>query len=182
MDTMILLILVGVVIAWVVFMYNSLVRLRNRVQEAASDIEVQQKRRYDLIPNLVEIVKGYAKHEDSVFTKVTEARTKAMGITDGKEKLVAENMLSGALKSLFAVSEAYPDLKANQNFLSLQAELSDTENKIQASRRFYNANARDFNTRIEVFPSNLLASTFNFKKVEFFDAEPAAEQPVSVKF
>lgn len=176
------LIFIGVVVAWAVFAYNGLVRLKNRVKEAWSDIEVQLKRRYDLIPNLVESVKGYAKHESGVFEKVTEARTRAMGATSGKEKVGAENALSGALKSLFAVAEAYPQLKANENFAKLQEELSDTENKIQAARRFYNSNARDMNTSIETFPSNIMARIFNFEKVEFFDAEPAAEQPVSVKF
>ena len=182
MNNTFFLIFVGVFIAWAVFVYNGLVRLRNRVKEAWSDIEVQLKRRYDLIPNLVETVKGYAKHESGVFEKVTEARTRAMNATAGKEKLGAENMLSGALKSLFAVAENYPQLKANENFGKLQDELSDTENKIQAARRFYNANALDLNTSIETFPSNILARVFNFIKVEFFDAEPEAEKPVSVKF
>ena len=179
---MIFYIVIGIVIVWAVFVYNGLVRLRNRVQEAASDIEVQQKRRYDLIPNLVETVKGYAKHESGVFEKVTEARTRAMGAPSGKEKVGAENALSGALKSLFAVAENYPQLKANENFGKLQDELSDTENKIQAARRFYNTNARDLNTSIEMFPSNMMARIFNFSKVEFFDAEAEAEKPVSVKF
>jgi len=152
------------------------------VQEAASDIEVQQKRRYDLIPNLVETVKGYAKHESGVFEKVTEARTRAMGAPSGKEKVGAENALSGALKSLFAVAENYPQLKANENFGKLQDELSDTENKIQAARRFYNTNARDLNTSIEMFPSNMMARIFNFSKVEFFDAEAEAEKPIKVSF
>ncbi len=182
MDNMIFFIVLGIIIAWAVFSYNGLVRLRNRVREAWSDIEVQLKRRYDLIPNLVETVKGYAQHESGVFEKVTEARARAMGAANGKEKVGAENALSGALKSLFAVAENYPQLKANENFGKLQDELSDTENKIQAARRFYNSNARDFNTSIETFPSNLMARMFNFEKVEFFDAEPAAEQPVSVKF
>jgi len=179
---MIFYIVIGIVIVWAVFVYNGLVRLRNRVQEAASDIEVQQKRRYDLIPNLVETVKGYAKHESGVFEKVTEARTRAMGAPSGKEKVGAENALSGALKSLFAVAENYPQLKANENFGKLQDELSDTENKIQAARRFYNTNARDLNTSIEMFPSNMMARIFNFSKVEFFDAEAEAEKPIKVSF
>ena len=179
---MILFILIGIIIAWAVFSYNNLIRLQNRVKEAWADIEVQLKRRYDLIPNLVESVKGYAKHESGVFEKVTEARARAMGASSGKEKAGAENMLSGALKSLFAVAENYPQLKANENFGKLQDELSDTENKIQAARRFYNTNTRDLNTSIETFPSNVMARMFNFSKAEFFDAEPAAEQPVNVKF
>lgn len=182
MNDIFFLIFIGVVVAWVVFAYNGLVRLRNRVREAASDIEVQQKRRYDLIPNLVETVKGYMKHESGVFEKVTEARSRAMGASTGKEKVGAENALSGALKSLFAVAENYPQLRANENFGKLQDELSDTENKIQAARRFYNSNSRDFNTSIETFPTNIIARVFNFVKVEFFDAEPEAEKPVSVKF
>ena len=175
-------ILVGAAIAWLIFTYNRLVTLRNRVKEASSDIEVQQKRRYDLIPNVVETVKGYAKHEDKVFTQVTQARAAAMAATDPKAKLEAENMLSSTLKSLFAVSEAYPELKANQNFLHLQQELTDTENKIQAARRFFNTNVRDYNTSLETFPTNLIASNFGFSPVEFFDAEPESEKPVAVKF
>src|SRR3989338_659115 len=181
---MIFYIVIGIVIVWAVFVYNGLVRLRNRVQEAASDIEVQQKRRYDLIPNLVETVKGYAKHESGVFEKVTEARTRAMGAPSGKEKVGAENALSGALKSLFAVAENYPQLKANENFGKLQDELSDTENKIQAARRFYNTNARDLNISIGTFPSNLIARWFHFGTKEYFDLadNDAAQQPVAVKF
>lgn len=182
MDGLIIVIVALVVVAgWLVMAYNRLVTLRNRAQEASSDIEVQQKRRYDLIPNLVETVKGYATHEKGVFEKVTEARSHAMSAT-GKEKAGAENMLSNTLKSLFAVAEAYPDLKANQNFLELQRELSDTENKIQASRRFYNSNVRDLNTKIETFPTNLIAGMFGFAKMEFYDAEEEAEKPVKVSF
>src|SRR3989338_7224032 len=151
--TISLLILIGLLAAWLIVTYNSLIRTRNRVDEAWSDIEVQLKRRYDLIPNLVSTVKGYAAHESGVFEKVTAARTAAMGATSQHDRLEKENMLSSALKSLFAVAEAYPDLKANQNFLSLQNDLSDTENKIQASRRFYNGNVRDFNTKLQVFPT-----------------------------
>lgn len=175
--------LVLVVIAiWVVFVYNSLVRLRNRAKEAWSDIDVQLKRRYDLIPNLVEAVKGYMAHERQVFEKVTEARARAMG-AGGKEKAGAENMLSGALKSLFAVAENYPQLRASENFHKLQDELSDTENKIQAARRFYNTNVRDLNIKIETFPSNTIARIFNFQKMEFFGGlEEAERAPVKVKF
>lgn len=178
-------IVLGIIVLWVVFIFNSLVSLRNRTQEAWADIEVQLKRRYDLIPNLVNTVKGYATHESSAFENVTKARTAAMGVQGATEgHAQAENTLTGALKSIFAVAEAYPDLKANQNFLSLQAELSDTENKIQASRRFYNANVRDLNTKIESVPSNIIAGTFNFKKMEFFDLadDDAAQKPVEVKF
>jgi len=175
-------IILAVVVVWVVFAFNRLVTLRNRAKEAASDIEVQQKRRYDLIPNLVETVKGYMAHESGVFEKVTEARTRAMSAAPGADKAGAENVLSGALKSLFAVAENYPQLKANENFSKLQDELTDTEDKIQAARRFYNGNVRDLNTRIQVFPSNLIASMFGFAPMEFFDAEPEAEQPVKVKF
>jgi LemA protein len=152
------------------------------VDEAWSDINVQLKRRYDLIPNLVSTVKGYAAHEKEVFEKVTEARTRAMGAGTANDKAQAENMLSGALKSLFAVAEAYPDLKANQNFLELQRELTDTEDKIQAARRFYNGNVRDFNTKIEVFPNNLIAGMLHFTKREFFGIEEEEKEPIQVKF
>lgn len=178
-------IILGIIVLWAIFVYNGLVTLRNRVQEAWADIEVQLKRRYDLIPNLVNSVKGYAVHERKVFDDVTNARANAMNSQGAnKSHVEAENMLSGALKSLFAVSEAYPDLKANTNFLALQNELSDTENKIQASRRFYNANVRDLNTKIEVFPSNLIAGAFKFSQKEFFDLEDndVAQNPVEVKF
>lgn len=178
-------IIVLVVIGWVILAYNRFVSFVNRAKEAWSDIEVQMKRRYDLIPNLVNTVKGYALHEREAFEKVTEARSKAMQAGSMGEHGQAENMLSGALKSLFAVAEAYPDLKANQNFLELQRELSDTENKIQAARRFYNGNVRDLNTSIEQFPGNIIASTFHFAKMEFFEldeSESAAKKPVEVKF
>lgn len=162
--------------------YNSLVTLKNRVDEAWSDIDVQLKRRYDLIPNLISTVKGYASHERELFEKVTAARTAAMGAETPAQKEQAENMLSGTLKSLFAVSENYPDLKANQNFLELQRELTDTEDKIQASRRFYNGNVRDFNIKIETFPSNVIASILNFTKREFFAADEAERENVKVQF
>lgn len=179
---LILLVLVGVVVLYVVAVYNGLVRLRNRVSEAWSDIDVQLKRRYDLIPNLVNTVKGYAAHESGVFEKVTEARAQAMQAGSTQAKAQAENMLSETLKSLFAVAEAYPDLKANQNFLELQRELSDTENKIQASRRFYNGNVLELNNKIDMFPSNVIAGAFHFEKKEFFEVAEAEKEPVKVQF
>ena len=180
----IILIVLAVIVLWVIWAFNSLVSLRNRAKEAWADIEVQLKRRYDLIPNLVNTVKGYATHESTAFEKVTQARSQAMGAGNLAQKGQAENMLTGALKSLFAIAEAYPDLKANQNFLALQNELSDTENKVQAARRFYNGNVRDLNTKIEIFPSNLIAGAFRFSKMEFFDLPDAdvAQSPVQVKF
>lgn len=181
----IILAIVVVALLWAVIAYNGFVRLVNRTKEAWADIDVQLKRRYDLIPNLVNTVKGYATHESTAFEKVTEARSRAMQASTPAEKGAAENMLSGTLKSLFAISEAYPDLKANQNFLALQTELSDTENKIQAARRFYNGNVRDLNIAIESFPGNLIASTFHFSKMDLFelgDADQAAKNPVEVKF
>jgi LemA protein len=173
-----------VVVVWIIALYNRFVRLINRAKEAWADIDVQLKRRYDLIPNLVETVKGYATHEREAFENVTKARAAAMGAQSPDEKGKAENMLSGALKSLFAVAEAYPDLKANQNFLELQRELSDTENKVQAARRFYNGNVRDLNIGIESFPGNVIAGIFRFKKMEFFELEEgaAAKEPVKVSF
>lgn len=179
---LILLIILAVAALWVVAVYNGLIKLKNRVDEAWSDIDVQLKRRYDLIPNLINTVKGYAAHEREVFEKVTEARTRAMGAGSAHDKAEAENMLSGTLKTLFAVSENYPDLKANQNFLELQRELTDTEDKIQASRRFYNGNARDFNIKIEVFPNNLIAGMLKFTKREFFEAGEAEKENVQVSF
>ncbi len=179
------IVILVVLVLFIVLSFNSLVTLRNRAQEAWADIEVQLKRRYDLIPNLVNAVKGYATHESSVFENVTKARANAMN-SQGANKGHAEveNMLSGALKSLFAVSEAYPDLKANTNFLALQSELSDTENKVQASRRFYNSNVRDLTTKMEVFPSNAIAFMFGFQKMEYFDLpdNDVAQNPVEVKF
>jgi len=182
------LIVVGVVlvlaIGFIVATYNGLVTLRNRVEEAWSDITVQLKRRTDLIPNLVNSVKGYATHEKEVFERVTEARSAIMDAKGVKDTAEAENMLEGALKSLFAVAEAYPDLKANQNFMQLQQELVDTEDKIQASRRFYNGGVRDLNTKIQTFPANIVAGMFNFQAKEFFEVEDRAsvENPVEVKF
>lgn len=180
-----LLIIIAIVLVWLVFSYNGLVTYRLRADEAWSDIDVQMKRRYDLIPNLVNTVKGYATHEQTAFEKVTQARAAAMGATGLEAKGEAENMLTGALKSVFAIAEAYPELKANQNFLQLQNELSDTENKIQAARRFYNGNVRDLNIKIDTFPSNLVATLFHFMKKEFFQLEAgdeAVRKPVEVKF
>jgi len=179
----IVLIIIAVIAFWVGITYNGFVTLRNRAKEAWSDIDVQLKRRYDLIPNLVETVKGYAGHEREVFENVTEARSRAMGAGNLKDKAEAENALSDTLKSLFAVAENYPQLRASENFQKLQDELTDTEDKIQAARRFYNGNVRDLNIKIESFPSNLIASLFNFQKMEFFGVEEAAErEPVKVKF
>jgi LemA protein len=189
MDNMILWIVIGAVLLLVLILggiYNSLITLRVRVDEAWSDITVQLKRRLDLIPNLVETVKGYAKHENSVFTAVTEARANALNAKGVKETAAADGQFTGALKSLFAVSEAYPELKANQNFVELQQELVDTEDKIQASRRFYNGGVRDLNTKIQTFPVNIIASIFGFKSREFFELsdeeQKTAEKPVDVKF
>jgi LemA protein len=180
----IILAVIAVIIVWLIGVYNGLIRLKNRVDEAWSDIEVQLKRRYDLIPNLVNTVKGYAKQESSVFENVTNARTAAMGAGTMAEKMKDENMLSGALKSLFAVAEAYPDLKSNQNFMQMQRDLTDTEDKIQAARRFYNGNVRDFNTKLQVFPTNMIASSFGFMAREFFDIDEKGPegQPVNVQF
>ena len=175
-----------VVVLWAIFAFNHLVRMVQRAKEDWADIDVQLKRRYDLIPNLVETVKGYAAHEKSVFENVTAARTAAMGVgTSIAQKGAAENMLSGALKSLFAVAEAYPDLKANQNFLDLQRQIADTEDKIQAARRFYNGNVRDLNTAMQVFPGSVIASMFHFEQREYFQLDPAdtaAREPVKVQF
>lgn len=179
------LIVLAVVVVIVIAMYNSLVTLRMRVKEAWSDIEVQLKRRYDLIPNLVNTVKGSANFETSTLERVVEARTKAMGAQTVEEHAGAENMLTGALKSIFALAESYPDLKSNQNFLQLQNELADTENKIQASRRFYNSNVVAYNTKIATVPSNIIAKMFSFVEEKFFEleeGEQAARQPVEVKF
>jgi len=179
----IVLIVVALVVIWLIAAYNGFVRLVNRTKEAWADIEVQLKRRYDLIPNLVETVKGYATHENAVFENVTKARAQALGAQSVKEKETADNMVSSALKSIFAVAEAYPQLRAVESFTKLQDELSDTENKVQAARRFYNGNVRDLNTKIEIFPYNLIAGTFKFEKREFFEVENEVEkQPVKVQF
>lgn len=182
-------ILIGIVVLIGLFVwatYNGLVTLRVRVDEAWSDINVQLKRRLDLIPNLIETVKGYAKHEKGVFEAVTEARSNVINAKGVKQTAAAENQFEAALKSLFAVAEAYPDLKASQNFVELQQELVDTEDKIQASRRFYNGGVRDLNTKIQTFPANVVAAMFSFKNRDFFDVDDserkAANKPTEVKF
>jgi LemA protein len=176
--------LIVLVIIWAIFAYNRFITLRTRTDEAWADIDVQLKRRYDLIPNLINTVKGYASHERETLDRVTQARTQAMNSTTTEEQVRSENMLTSTLRSLFAVAENYPDLKANANFLELQRELSDTENKIQAARRFYNTNVRDLNIRVETFPSNLIAGMFSFTKRDFFEIEEgsAEAKPVEVKF
>ncbi len=174
---MVLYIIIGVavlIVLWAIFTYNRLIKLRNRSKEAWADIDVQLKRRYNLIPNLVSTVQGYASHERELFEKVTQARTRAMGAQKVGERAEAENVLSSTLKTLFAVSENYPALKASQNFLELQRELRDTEDKIQAARRFYNTNVRDLSIKIESFPANTIAKSFGFKKMELFELEEAA--------
>lgn len=182
----IILAIVVVIVIFVWATYNSLVTLRIRVDEAWSDINVQLKRRLDLIPNLVETVKGYAQHESSVFENVTAARAQVISANGVKETAAAENQFEAALKSLFAVAEAYPDLKANQNFLALQSELVDTEDKIQAARRFYNSGVTGLNTKIQTFPANVIAGMFQFKSREFFEVDEAeqaaANKPTEVKF
>ncbi len=181
---MIAIIVVVVVLLLIAVLYNSLVRAKVRVDEAWSDITVQLKRRADLIPNLINAVKGYAKHEKSVFEDVTKARANTLNAQGPAETAKAENQFQAALKSLFAVAEAYPDLKASENFQHLQAELVDTEDKIQASRRFYNGSARDLNTKIKVFPTNIFAGMLGFKPREFFEVDEAEkadiEKPVEV--
>ncbi len=174
--------IVAVIAIYGIAVYNSLVSLRQKVSEAWSDIDVQLKRRYDLIPNIVETVKGYATHESTVFEDVTKARSQAISATGLQEQAEAENMLSGTLKSLFAVSENYPELKANENFLELQRELSDTENKIQASRRFYNGVVMSLNTKIESFPDSVIASIGKFEKKEYFEIAEAEKENLKVSF
>jgi len=180
--TKIIIIIAVIIVFWAILTFNRLVTLRARTKEAWSDIDVQLKRRYNLIPNLVETVKGYAAHERELFERVTKARVLAMQAQTVKEKGEAENALSSTLKSLFAVAENYPDLKASTNFLELQRELRDTEDKIQAARRFYNTNVRDLNIKIESFPANLIAGLLGFKKIDFFEAEEAAKEVPKVKF
>ena len=170
--------LVALVILFVIGTFNRLIVLRTRAREAWSDIDIQLKRRYNLIPNVINTVKGYATHEREVFQKVTEARSKSMQAGTVGEKAQAENMLTQTLKSLFAVAEAYPDLKANQNFLELQRELSDTENKIEYARRFYNTNVRDLNIKIQIFPSNIVANLFSFKRMDMFEVKDAEVRAV----
>lgn len=182
-----ILIVLGVLLIALIATFNTLIRARNRVDEAFSDVDVQLKRRYDLIPNLMETVKGYMEHEKQTLVQLTEARTAAMSAHDNAgatmaQKEQAENALSSTLKSLFAVAENYPELKASQNFAMLQDELADTENKIQAARRFYNGNVRDFNTKIQVFPTNIFASLLKFNKYDFFAATETEKNNVAVKF
>lgn len=171
-----------IIVISLIAIFNGLISLRNRTKEAWSDIDVQLRRRYDLIPNLVESVKGYAKHEKGVFEEVTKARTAALAAKNVKAQEKAENMLTSALKSVFAVAENYPSLRASENFQKLQEDLTDTENKIEASRRFYNANVRELNIKIESFPSNIVAKIFGFIKMELFETEGMAKEPVKVKF
>ena len=182
MITIILIAVAVLLLLYVIVTYNGLVRLRNRIQNAWAQIDVQLRRRYDLIPNLVETVKGYAKHEQGTFEAVTEARANAINAQGPVEQARAENMITGALKSLFAVSEAYPDLKANQNFLSLQEELSGTEGRIAYARQYYNDAVLRMNTKIQSFPSNILAGMFGFKEHEYFEADDTSRGPVSVQF
>ena len=183
---MVLLVLVGVVAVvalWFVFTYNGLVRLRNQVKNAWSQIDIQLKRRYDLIPNIVETVKGYAAHEKETFERVIQARQRGIDASDVKQQQEAENMITGALRQLFALSEAYPNLKANENFLALQEELASTENKIGFARQYYNDTVKDFNTRQEMFPANLVASMLGFQPAEFFEIEEASQREApKVKF
>jgi LemA protein len=179
----VLLVIIGVAIIAAIGIYNGLIVLRNRCENAWSQVDVQLRRRYDLIPNLVETVKGYAKHEREVFERVTQARTSAINAGTVKDQAQAENMLQGALKSLFAVAENYPELKANQNFLMLQEELAGTEGKIAYARQFYNDMVMKFNAKQQVFPSNVIANMFNFKERDYFEIEePAAKEPVKVQF
>jgi len=184
MTVLVILIIVGILVIAVVSIYNKLVRLRNTVKSSWSDIDVQCKKRYDLVPNVVETVKGYASHERTVFEKVTEARSMAMKATTPAEMAKAENIFRDTLKSLFAVAEAYPELKANANFMQLQSQLQELENNIESARRYYNAVVRDYNILIESFPSNLIASQFGFKQEQLFQLEaPEAERkPVKVSF
>jgi LemA protein len=182
-----ILIILGILVVFIsygIILYNKLIRLRNTVQSSWSDIDVHLKKRYDLVPNLVETVKGYASHEKSVFENVTKARSMAMHAATPADKAKAENFLSDTLKSLFALAEAYPDLKANANFMQLQTQLKELEDNIEYARRYYNAVVRDFNITIESFPSNIVASTFSFKQAEFFELEaPEVERkPVKVSF
>jgi len=183
---LVLLILGGIVLVaglWFVMTYNGLVRLRNQVKNAWSQIDVQLKRRYDLIPNIVETVKGYAAHEKETFERVIQARQRGIDASGVKQQQEAENMITGALRQLFALSEAYPDLKANQNFLALQEELASTENKIGFARQYYNDTVKDFNTRQEMFPANLVASMLGFQPAEFFEIEEASQREApKVKF
>lgn len=179
----VLLAIIAILIIWFIAVYNRLIGLKNRTDEALSDIDVQTKRRYDLIPNLVETVKGYAKHEKNVLENVTKARAEAMSAKGIEDQATAENQITQALKSIFALAENYPQLRANENFAKLQDELVGTEDKIESARRFYNANVRDFNIAIEVFPASLVANVLAYKKRELFETGSAAEkEPVKVDF
>jgi len=180
----IILAIVVVILLWLLLAYNGLITARNRTDEAWSDIDVQMKRRYDLIPNLVESVKGYIKQEKDVLEDVTKARANAIsaGQAGFKQQEQAENMLTGALRSVFAVAENYPDLKSSANFQQLSTELADTEDKIMAARRFYNANVRDFNTKIQVIPTSIFAGMMGFSKKDFFETDDASKEPVKVSF
>lgn len=182
MGMWILLVVLAAIALWLIATFNGLVSLKNKTDEAWSDIDVQLKRRYDLVPNLVETVKGYAAHEQGTFQKVIEARTAAMGAKSVAEHAQAENMLSQTLKSIFALAEAYPDLKANQNFLQLQSQLAELEDHLQAARRFYNGNVRDFNTKLQVFPTNLIGGMLGFAKRDFFETAEAEKAAPQVKF
>ena len=184
LGVIIIVIIIVLVIAFFIVAFNQAVQQRNRVDSAWSQIGVQLTRRHDLIPNLIETVKGYAAHEKSTFESVTQARANAIGAQQAgpAQQAQAENVLSGALKSLFAVAESYPDLKANQNFLQLQEELTSTEDRIAYARQFYNDSVLNYNNKIQVFPRNLLASTFNFEKRQYFEGEPEATGPVKVQF
>ena len=182
MITIILIVVAVLLLLYVIVTYNGLVRLRNRIQNAWAQIDVQLRRRYDLIPNLVETVKGYAAHEKGTFEAVTQARANAIAAQGPAEQARAENQITGALKSLFAVSEAYPELKANQNFLALQEELSGTEGRISYARQYYNDAVLRLNTKIQSFPSNILAGMFGFKEHEYFEADDTSRGPVSVQF
>ena len=179
---LIIIIVIAAAVGYILFIYNRLITVKMRVSEALSQIDVQLKRRTDLIPNLVETVKGYAKHEKDVLENVTKARASLMKAGTAQEKAEANNFLSDTLKSLFAVSENYPQLKANENFLALQEELTDTENKIAYSRQFYNSNVMDFNTKLQLFPDSLIANMFHFKPADFFKAKDEDKEPVKVQF
>lgn len=180
--TLILIVVAGAILLFAFYLYNSLIRAKMRVREAFSQIDVQLKRRTDLIPNLVETVKGYAKHEKDVFTEVTKMRAQLMDAKSPQEKAEANNMLSSTLKSLFAVAENYPQLRASENFKELQQEIEDTENKIAYSRQFYNSNVLDYNTKLAVFPNNMFAKLLNFQPAEFFAASEAEKKEIKIKF
>lgn len=182
LSLIILLAIVALGVFWVIVTYNRFVRLKNRIDNAWAQIDVQLRRRYDLIPNLVETVKGYAAHEKEVFEKVTQARASMANAQTVKEQSEAQNMIAGALKSLFAVAEAYPELKANENFMMLQEELSGTEGKIAYARQFYNDNVMQYNTLLQTFPANAIRSMFGFRSRDYFETDADAQKPVQVQF